>query len=138
MNERFRRMAQCTAEVGASPAAFWTAIAVIFIWLVTGPLFHFSDTWQLLINTSTSVVTLLMVFLIQNTQNRDTKAIQLKLDELLRAVTSARNELVHLEDLSDEDLDKLRKEFETFAADMQSRRASDSGADRERAVVRHG
>ena len=116
MNGQFRRLAQTTDELAASPGAFWTAVTLILIWLVTGPLFHFSDTWQLIINTGTTIVTFLMVFLIQNTQNRDTKAIQLKLDELLRAVTSARNELVHLEDLSDEDLEKLRKEFEALAA----------------------
>ena len=112
MNERFRRMAQATAELGASPGAFWTAIAVIFIWLVTGPLFHFSDTWQLAINTGTTIITFLMVFLIQNTQNRDAKAIHLKLDELIRAVEKARNNLVDLEDLTDEELAALQKEFE--------------------------
>ena len=87
------------------------AVIVIFVWLVTGPTFHFSDTWQLIINTATTVVTFLMVFLIQNTQNRDAKAMHLKLDELIRAIKGARNKLVDLEELSDEELSKLEKEF---------------------------
>lgn len=80
--------------------------------MLTGPTFHFSDTWQLIINTATTVITFLMVFLIQNTQNRDSKAVQLKLDELIRALKSARNELVDLEDLSDEELKKLEEQFQ--------------------------
>ncbi len=92
--------------------AFVGAVLVILVWVLTGPTFHFSDTWQLIINTATTVVTFLMVFLIQNTQNRDTKAVQLKLDELIRAIRSARNELVDLEDLSDEDLKKLEEQFQ--------------------------
>jgi low affinity Fe/Cu permease len=86
-------------------------VLVILLWLVTGPVFHFSDTWQLIINTATTVVTFLMVFLIQNTQNRDAKAMHLKLDELIRAIKNARNELVDLEDLSDEELKKLEEQF---------------------------
>jgi len=92
--------------------AFSIAVLVILIWLVTGPMFHFSDTWQLIINTATTVVTFLMVFLIQNTQNRDAKAMHLKLDELIRAVKGARNQLVDLENLSDEDLKKLEEQFQ--------------------------
>jgi low affinity Fe/Cu permease len=88
------------------------AFAAIIAWAVTGPLFHFSDTWQLVINTATTIITFLMVFVIQNTQNRDTRAIQLKLDELLRAVHGARTGLVALETLTDEELDELQKEFE--------------------------
>jgi len=88
------------------------ALLCIAAWAVTGPMFHYSDTWQLVINTATTIVTFLMVFLIQNTQNRDTRAIQLKLDELLRGVHGARTGLVNLEELSDEDLDQLQREFE--------------------------
>ena len=91
---------------------FIVAITVIIVWAATGPTFHFSDTWQLIINTGTTIVTFLMVFLIQNTQNRDGKAIQLKLDELIRAMKGARNKLVDLENLSEEDLAKLQEEFE--------------------------
>jgi low affinity Fe/Cu permease len=87
-------------------------VFIIFVWIVSGPTFHFSDTWQLVINTATTIVTFLMVFLIQNTQNRDAKAVHLKLDELIRALKDARNELVNLEDLSDEDLKKLEKQFQ--------------------------
>ncbi|PYJ20898.1 MAG: hypothetical protein DME92_08315 [Verrucomicrobia bacterium] len=91
--------------------AFSGAMLVIIVWLLTGPIFHFSDTWQLIINTATTVITFLMVFLIQNTQNRDAKAMHLKLDEIIRALKSARNQLVDLEDLSDEDLKKLEEQF---------------------------
>ena len=84
---------------------------VIFVWIITGPTFHFSDTWQLIINTATTVITFLMVFLIQNTQNRDAKAMHLKLDELIRAIKGARNQLVDLENLSDDDLKKLEEQF---------------------------
>src|SRR5947209_9971990 len=91
--------------------AFAGAVLVILVWLLTGPTFHFSDTWQLIINTATTVITFLMVFLIQNTQNRDAKAVHLKLDELIRAIKDARNELVDLEDLSDEELQNLEKQF---------------------------
>src|SRR5690349_6503633 len=104
MNEMFRKFSQKTSAMVGSPWAFMIAVAVIVVWAVTGPLFHFSDTWQLVINTGTTIVTFLMVFLIQNTQNRDAKAIHLKLDELIRAVKDARNNLVDLEDMSDEEL----------------------------------
>jgi low affinity Fe/Cu permease len=116
MRDLFRPLAQLISEMMASPSAFLAAVIVIVIWLGTGPFFRFSDTWQLIINTATSIITFLMVFLIQNTQNRDTKAIQLKLDELLRSVKAARNELVSLENLSDEELERLRREFAALAA----------------------
>lgn len=93
------------------PAAFALALSSILVWACLGPMFGFSDTWQLIINTSTTIVTFLMVFLIQNTQNRDTKALQLKLDELIRANAKARNKLIDLEDLSDEEMERLHKEF---------------------------
>ena len=91
--------------------AFAAAVSIILVWVLTGPTFHFSDTWQLIINTGTTIVTFLMVFLIQNTQNRDAKAMHLKLDEVIRALEKARNEMVDLEDLSDEELKKLEEQF---------------------------
>ena len=91
--------------------AFAGAMLVILVWVLSGPMFHFSDTWQLVINTGTTTVTSLMVFLIRNTQNRDAKAVHLKLDEMIRAIKNARNELVYLEDLSDEELKKLEEQF---------------------------
>jgi low affinity Fe/Cu permease len=110
--EAFHLAAHKVALVVGSPWAFAASLALVIGWLVTGPVFHFSDTWQLVINTATTIITFLMVFIIQNTQNRDTRAIQLKLDELLRAVHGARNRLVALETLTDEELDNLEKEFE--------------------------
>ena len=94
-----------------SPWAFMAALAVLAVWALTGPAFGFSDTWQLIINTATTIVTFLMVFLIQNTQNRDSKALHLKLDELIRAVSGARTGLVDLEDMTDDEIESLRKEF---------------------------
>jgi low affinity Fe/Cu permease len=112
VNDLFRAFSRNTASAVGSPWAFTVAISVVIVWAATGVMFHFSDTWQLIINTGTTIVTFLMVFLIQNTQNRDGKAIQLKLDELIRALKGARNKLVDLEDLSDEELKKLEKEFQ--------------------------
>jgi low affinity Fe/Cu permease len=109
---KFHLCAHWMAEAVGSPWAFIIATLVIIVWAATGPLFHFSDTWQLVVNTGTTVVTFLIVFLIQNTQNRDTKAVHLKLDELLRGVEGARTSLVNLENLSDEELEELQKEFE--------------------------
>ena len=112
MNERFRKFSHETSAIVGSSWSFMTALLIILIWAVTGPMFHFSDTWQLIINTGTTIVTFLMVFLIQNTQNRDAMAIHLKLDELIRAVKGARNQLVNLEQLSDDDLKNIASEFE--------------------------
>ena len=112
VNDLFRAFSRNIALAVGSAWAFILAIAVIVVWAATGKMFHFSDTWQLIINTGTTIVTFLMVFLIQNTQNRDGKAIQLKLDELIRALRGARNKLVDLEDLSDEELKKLHEEFQ--------------------------
>src|SRR5260221_13282471 len=103
---------------------FTIAVAVIIVWAATGPVFGFSDTWQLIINTATTIITFLMVFLIQNTQNRDAKAVHLKLDELIRAIKDARNELVDLEDLSDEELEKLEAQFRR----MRQRAENDDGS----------
>ena len=100
------------SAVLGSAWAFVTALLIIIVWAATGPTFHYSDTWQLIINTGTTIVTFLMVFLIQNTQNRDAKAVHLKLDELIRALGPARNKLVDLEDLSDDELKKLEQEFQ--------------------------
>src|SRR5262245_51700552 len=111
MREDFRRFAHRTADAVGSPWAFIFAIVIVAGWAVTGPMFDYSDTWQLVINTGTTILTFVMVFLIQNTQNRDAKAIHLKLDELIRAVEGARTRLVHLEDLSDEEIADLEKQF---------------------------
>jgi low affinity Fe/Cu permease len=104
-----------TADIVGSSAAFHVAVVVLLIWAISGPMFHFSDTWQLWINTGTTIVTFLMVFLIQYTQNRDAKAMHLKLDELLRAVHGARTEMVNLKDLSDDELRKLEGAFDRLA-----------------------
>jgi low affinity Fe/Cu permease len=108
---RFTRFAKWTAHAGGRPAAFLLACGVIVAWAATGPLFGFNDTWQLVINTSTTIVTFLMVFLIQSTQNRDSEAIQVKLDEIIRAIGRAKNELLDLEELEESDLDQIRKEY---------------------------
>jgi low affinity Fe/Cu permease len=112
MRDAFRVLARKASSVLGSPWAFIVALLIIAIWAITGPMFDFSDTWQLIINTGTTIVTFLMVFLIQNTQNRDAKAVHLKLDELIRALHGARNRLVDLEKLSDDEMKKLEEEFE--------------------------
>ena len=112
MQKLFRKFAQSTSQLVGSSWAFMLAAVVIIVWAVTGPMFHYSDTWQLVINTGTTIITFLMVFLIQNTQNRDAKAIHLKLDELIKGVSGARTRLVNLQELSDEELERLHKEFE--------------------------
>lgn len=111
-NEWFRKFSHRTAEMVGKPWSFMLAILSIVIWACTGPRFHYNDTWQLVINTSTTIITFLMVFLIQNTQNRDAKAIHLKLDELILAVQGARNRLINLENLSEEEMAQLQKDFE--------------------------
>ena len=111
-SDAFRLFAKRSSMMLGSAWAFAVAILIILIWGVTGPMFRYSDTWQLIINTGTTIVTFLMVFLIQNTQNRDAKAVHLKLDELIRALKNARNELIDLEKLADEDLTNLEKQFE--------------------------
>jgi len=115
VNELFRKIAHRTSSAVGSPITFLLALALIVAWAISGPLFHYSDTWQLVINTSTTVVTFLMVFLIQSTQNRESAVTQLKLDELLRAIRDARNKLVHLEDLSDIEIQRLQSEFRRVA-----------------------
>ena len=122
VREHFRKFAHGTSRFAGSPWVFLIACLIILGWAVTGPMFRFSDTWQLVINTGTTIVTFLMVFLIQNTQNRDTRAMQLKLDELIRAVKGARNRLVNLEEMSDEELDKLQEEFQRVCGARKSKK----------------
>jgi low affinity Fe/Cu permease len=105
----------CIARFAGTPIAFTISLIIIIVWAIVGPIFHFSDSWQLVINTSTTIVTFLMVFLIQNMQNRDAKAIHLKLDELIRAMKGARNNLMTLETLSEEELEMLEKQFSRIA-----------------------
>lgn len=124
IREAFRVFARKSSSTLGSAWAFIAAILIIVAWGVTGPMFHFSDTWQLIINTGTTIVTFLMVFLIQNTQNRDAKAVHLKLDELIRASHGARNHLVDLEKLSDEELQKLEDEFERVHKKAEARKKS--------------
>jgi low affinity Fe/Cu permease len=112
IRDAFGVFARRTSNILGSAWAFVLAIVIIVVWAATGPTFHYSDTWQLIINTGTTIVTFLMVFLIQNTQNRDAKAVHLKLDELIRALGPARNKLVDLEKLSDDELKSLETEFE--------------------------
>jgi low affinity Fe/Cu permease len=115
--ETFRSLAQATASAIGSPYAFGLALIAVVIWAASGPAFHYSDTWQLVINTATTVVTFLVVFMIQNTQNRDSRAIHLKLDELIRAVDAARNRLLDVEDLPEEELARLAREFRRLRAE---------------------
>ena len=117
---RFTQLAKATARLTGRPAAFILAVGVILAWLVTGPLFRFSDTWQLAINTGTTIITFLMVFLIQATQNRDAEAVQVKLDELLRATTGAHNALLDLEELEERELDRIRAGYCRLAEDARS------------------
>ena len=127
----YTRFAKSGARVTARPGAFIAASLLVAIWIVTGPFFDYSDTWQLVINTGTTIVTFLMVFLIQNTQTRDTEAMQLKLDELIRATQGAQNALLDLEELEDEALDKVRKKYQQLAAlarERQERRTPETGS----------
>src|SRR4051812_22411240 len=118
----FRRFAHSIALAVGAPSAFVLAMVLVIVWAITGPLFHYSDTWQLTINTGTTIITFLMVFVIQNTQNRDSQVIQLKLDELIRAVREARNELVDMEDLSDDELHRLQHQFENLRRTAEAER----------------
>lgn len=122
MNLWFSRFANKTAQVVGHPYMFLLAVAVIIIWGITGPYFHYSDTWQLIINTGTTIITFLVVFLIQNTQNRDAKALHLKLDELILSHSPANNDLIDVEKLSDEELDQLEKRYEEIRKECEARR----------------
>jgi low affinity Fe/Cu permease len=111
----FSRFAKATARYTGKPATFMIALVIIVLWAISGPLFGFSDTWQLVINTGTTIITFLMVFLIQNTQNRDSEAMQVKLDELIRATKGAQNALLDLEELEEEELDRIREKYQKIA-----------------------
>src|ERR687889_2551700 len=114
-DSRFTRFAKRTSRAAGHPATFALAVLIILVWAASGPIFAFSDTWQLVINTSTTIITFLMVFLIQNTQNRDSTAMQLKLDELFRAINGAHNGLLDLEELTEEDLERIKARYEVLA-----------------------
>ena len=111
----FTRFSKWASRATGRPATFIGAVLIVLLWAFTGPIFDFSDTWQLVINTGTTIITFLMVFLIQNTQNRDTEAIHIKLDELIRAVDAAQNSMMNLEELDEKELDEIRKEYEEMA-----------------------
>jgi len=132
LSEWFARLAQATAYWSGQPTIFLLALAVVIVWVITGPVFNYSDTWQLVINTGTTIVTFLMVFLIQNTQNRDTLALQLKLSELVLAVEGAENKFAAVEDLSDEELEELhqqcRKRAELTLGHLERRRQQRTAA----------
>jgi len=119
LSSLFTRFAKTTSKLAGKPATFGLAALVVALWAISGPLFGFSDTWQLAINTGTTIATFLMVFLIQNTQNRDTAALQLKLDELIRSTEGAHNGLLDLEELADEDLERIRDRYETLAREAR-------------------
>lgn len=131
-NDFFRKIASHASHGVGSPWAFVTAALAIVTWGFTGPLFHFSDTWQLVINTGTTIITFLMVFLIQNTQNRDSHTIHLKLDELIRANETARNRLINLEELGDEEIAALQVEFDRLAAERAQKIEERSPSSRRR------
>lgn len=114
-NSVFTRFAKATSRITGRPAAFGLAAGLIVVWLLTGPLFHYNDSWQLVINTSTTIITFLMVFLIQATQNRDSEAVQVKLDELLRVTAGAHNALLDLEELEERQLNKIRRTYTELA-----------------------
>jgi low affinity Fe/Cu permease len=122
----FTQFARWTSRAAGRPGAFAAAVAVILLWGLSGPVFGYSDTWQLVINTGTTIVTFLMVFVIQNSQNRDSEAIQVKLDEIIRCIDHAHNELLDLEELDESEIDRLRKEYRDLAA------AARDGARRDR------
>ncbi len=120
-NPWFARMAQTTAKVTGSSPAFMAVCALTLVWLASGPIFHWSDTWQLVINTLSNIVAMLMLFLIQNTQNRESAALQLKVDELLRAVRGAQNAFINLEDLTEEDLVRIKERYAKLAEDARAK-----------------
>ncbi len=126
----FTNLANASSAAVGSPAAFMFAVATIIAWLITGPVFHYSDTWQLVVNSWTNIMTFLVVFLIQNSQNRDSRAVNLKLDELIRSTARAHNEMIDIERLSDKELESLAKRYERIRQEWEQRR---SGRDQQRA-----
>jgi low affinity Fe/Cu permease len=142
LNEGFRKFSNKAASALGSPWLFVFSLLLIVVWVITGPFAHFSDTWQLLINTATTVFTFLAVFLIQNTQNRDAKAVHLKLDELIHAVKGARNQLVDLEDLSDAELEQLQAQFQRMrkqatAGELDDEELEDDTLSKEKKTDKH-
>lgn len=125
MRDIFRKFAGHVSRWAGSPAAFTIAFLTLIVWAVTGPLFKYSDSWQLAINTGTTIVTFLMVFLIQNTQDRETRAINLKLDELLRAIRTARNDLIDMENVSDEELEKVENQFHELMKKFREKKSQE-------------
>lgn len=123
----FTRLSQATSHWAGKPQTFFVALAIIVVWAASGPVFGFNDTWQLVINTSTTIVTFLMVFIIQNSQNRDTAAMQIKLDELINKLEGAREELLDLEELDEDKLEEMRAEFEELARKARAVREKRSG-----------
>lgn len=119
MNKLFRKIANKVSAITGKASTFVLAITAIIIWFISGPLFNYSDTWQLMINTTTTIITFLIVFLIQNTQNRDSKAIHLKLDELIKVTQKANNKLIEIEEDTDEEIDALEKEFKKIKEKIQ-------------------
>jgi low affinity Fe/Cu permease len=131
MNQfRFSYIARRIALVTGRPTVFMLALAAVLLWGITGPLFGFSDTWQLVINTGTTLITFLMVFLIQSTQNRDAEAVQVKLDEIIRAIGNAKNELLDLEELEEKDLDEIRETYTEMAQKAREARSKDHAVKR--------
>lgn len=128
MNDIFRKFAHKTSELAGTSWSFSLAVFIIIVWAITGPIFDFSTTWQLVINTATTIITFLMIFLVQNTQNRDAKAIHLKLDELIKALGKARNSLMDAEDLSDEELENYREAFMKIAQKRTEKDANKKAA----------
>ena len=123
----FTRLTKWTARASGHSSTFILAVSTILIWAVTGPIFGFSNTWQLVINTGTTIVTFLMVFLIQSTQNRDSEAIQCKLDEIIRAIGNAQNEMLDLEELEESELDAIKETYEVMAREARAKKGSDAG-----------
>jgi low affinity Fe/Cu permease len=133
MNDLFRKFAATASHAVGSPWAFILAVMIVIVWATSGPLFNYSDTWQLVINTGTTIITFLMVFLIQNTQNRDAKAIHLKLDEIIKATKGARNSMIDLDNLSDEQLKQLEESYKRICADDDDADIGDVGQE----ILRH-
>jgi low affinity Fe/Cu permease len=127
IGERFSRFAKATARAAGHASTFFLALLLIAVWAATGPLFQFSDTWQLVINTGTTIITFLMVFLIQNTQNRDSVAMQIKLDELLRAAKGAQTAMADLEDLTEEELEAFRAHYRDLASEARAKMRKTEG-----------
>ena len=132
LGQMLERLSRKATEATGTSSAFILALLVIIVWLISGPLFHFSDTWQLVINTGTTIVTFLMVFLIQNTQNRDARAINLKLNELIRAIDKAGDQMIDIEKLSDLELDEIQTRYEKIKSECIVRQSRIDSADLER------